>query len=498
MNKSLNTESERLVTSESKESLTLKTENKGLGIYEELFGTKENPTVIPFPSIIKNPKIYFPLIAITASLTAGHIQNPDAVRELFFRCGGFSYDPGIIKSGKAIVHINNIIAAATGTCFFGNFISGSIIDYFGLLPSAIFGHILCMLGYIFMFLIHSNIYLYYFGGICFGLALSNTFASRSRFMQMFPKVKNSVGMCLTVGMDFALIIPVIQDVICEYTNMNKMVISFMILLQLIIAIHHYFIFPSGSLPTQMERKYPLHNQTNVLEIGESSTLLEKDTSKLNNNSDLSNAGIPGYRELYWVRKLFTLPFISFFLYMFFLILSRMHYQFFFRSTCIMNISDLNSAKKAARFGSIAYSISSSLSVLWGYIVDYNGVVITILYQSILISLAFFFVGFKSVSNIIPQVISNVFAGFYTCFAVALTYSFVAGVFGYNNFGLVQGFACLSPLICLYSMDLWQTFLRGPLVNNDINIANDIFLYCALIIVATTAILSFLNKKRTKS
>ncbi|OII78340.1 hypothetical protein cand_033980 [Cryptosporidium andersoni] len=479
MNKSLNTESEGLVPTKLKESSTLRTENKGLSIYEELFGTKENPTVIPFPSIIKNPKIYFPLIAITASLTAGHIQNPDAVRELFFRCGGFSYDPDIIESGKAIVYINNIIAAATGVAFLGNFIAGSIVDYFGLLPSAILGHILCILG------------------ICFGLALSNTFASRSRFMQMFPKVKNSVGMCLTVGMDFALIIPVIQDVICEYTNMSKMVIFFMILLQLIIAIHHYFIFPSGSLPTQMERKYPLHNQTNILEIGESNTLLEGNTDKLDGDPDLSNAGIPGYRELYWVRKLFTLPFISFFLYMFFLILSRMHYQFFFRSTCIINISDFNSAKKAARFGSIAYSISSSLSVLWGYIVDYNGVVIAIFYQSILISLAFFLIGFKSVSNIIPQVISNVFAGFYTCFAVALTYSFVAEVFGYNNFGLVQGFACLSPLICMYSMDLWQTLLRGPLINNDINIANYIFLYCALIIVTITAILSFLKRGRTK-
>ncbi|KAJ1611889.1 transmembrane domain-containing protein [Cryptosporidium canis] len=135
------------------------------GVFREMFGTKDNPTVIPFKSIIKNPKIYFPVIAITATLTAGHIQNPDASRELFFKSGGFSFAPEMLESGEAFFTINNVMSVANGAVFVGHIIAGSIIDRFGLLPCALIGHFLSVIGYSLMFLFHFSSFAYYFAGI---------------------------------------------------------------------------------------------------------------------------------------------------------------------------------------------------------------------------------------------------------------------------------------------------------------------------------------------
>ncbi|KAH8741497.1 protein with 12 transmembrane domains [Cryptosporidium ryanae] len=462
------------------------------GVFKEMFGTRENPTVIPFSSIIKNPKIYFPLIALTATLSAGHIQNPDAARELFFKSGGFSFAPEMIESGEAFYAINNVISVANGSVFIGHMISGTIIDHFGLLPCALLGHFLCLIGYCFMFLLHFSSIVYYIAGICYGLSLSATFASRSRFMQMFPKVKNSVGMLLTVGMDFALLLPLLQIKISEYFSCTKVVIIAMILIHFVSFIHHFFIFPTGKLPERMARKYEPLNSGNSTEVTDS---LELSCDQQSDNS--SSDGTPGYKELCWPRKLCSAPFISFFIYMLFFALSRINYQLFFRSTCLLNISDEQSAKRAADIGNVAYSLASYLSLVWGYIVDYNGIIITMQYQVALLIAAYFSAGFKSVNNIIPQILSNIFAGLYTCFANSLTYSFVAGVFGYNNFGIVQGLASLSAFFSLMSISYWQNFLDSSLINRDYNLANRLIMYFAIIIFAVLFVLRIIYVRKSK-
>ncbi|KAH7649717.1 transmembrane domain protein [Cryptosporidium bovis] len=464
------------------------------GLFREMFGTKENPTVIPFPSIIKNPVIYFSLIALTATLSAGHVQNPDASRELFFKSGGFSFAPEMIESGEAFYIINNVMSVANGSIFIGHMISGSIIDHFGLLPCALLGHFLCLIGYTFMFLFHFSSVLYYIAGVCYGLSLSATFASRSRFMQMFPKVKNSVGMILTVGMDFALLLPLLQIKLSEYFSSTKVVIIAMILIHLVAFFHHLFIFPSGKLPDRIARKYELLNSSNSANGGLSSSL-ELNCDGQPDNSSLD--GIPGYRELPWFRKLLSLPFMSFFIYMLFFALSKIHYQLFFRNTCMLNISDEQSAKRAADVGNVVYSLASYLSLVWGYIVDYNGIIITMQYQVALLIAAYFSAGFKSVSNIIPQILSNIFAGLYTCFANSLTYSFVAGVFGYENFGIVQGFASLSAFFSLMSISYWQNFLDGPLINRDYNLANRLIMYFSILIFAVLFVLRIIYVRKSK-
>lgn len=451
------------------------------GVFREMFGTKENPTVIPFKSIIKNPKIYFPVIALTATLTAGHIQNPDASRELFFKSGGFSFAPEMIESGEAFFTINNVMSVANGAVFVGHIVAGSIIDKFGLLPCALLGHLMAAIGYVLMFLVHFSPYAYYLAGICFGISLSSTFASRSRFMQLFPKVKNTVGMLLTIGMDFALLMPLLQDKLSDIFGGPKVVIMAFVLIQITAFIHHIFIFPSGKLPDRMAFQNSDDSAAPVLD-SEASELIPKDEEEA-----AQQDGIPGYRELSCMRKILSLPFISFFAYMLFFALSRIHYQLFFRSTCQMNISDQVSAKKAADIGNVVYSLASYLSLAWGYIVDHNGLIITMQYQVTLLVGAFFCSRFKSVSNIIPQILSNVFAGLYTCFANSLTYSFVAGVFGYDNFGIVQGLASLSAFTSLMSINYWQTFLENTL-KRDYNLANGLIMYVAIgILVVLTAL-----------
>lgn len=485
--------SDRRVSLESgKTQFSEKTDDPGPGVFREMFGTKENPTIIPFSSMITNPKIYFPLIALTATLSAGHIQNPDASRELFFKSGGFGFSPEMLESGEAFYIINNVMSIANGSVFIGHMVSGSIIDHFGLLPCALLGHFLCLIGYCFMFLFHFSSLAYYIAGICFGLSLSATFASRSRFMQMFPKVKNSVGMLLTVGMDFALLLPFLQIKISDYLSSTKLVIIVTIAIQLASLIHHFFIFPSGKLPDRMARKYEsLDSAMDVTESGIDS--LDTDQKESSDNQSLD--GLEGYRELSWHGKLLSLPFISFFIYMFFFALSRIHYQLFFRSTCLLNISDEQSARKAADIGNIVYSLASYLSLVWGYIVDYNGIIITMQYQITLLIAAYFSAGFKSVSNIIPQILSNVFAGLYTCFANSLTYSFVAGVFGYENFGIVQGSASLSAFLSLMSISYWQTFLDSSFISRDYNFANRLIMYFAVIIFAVLFVLRIVYVRR---
>ncbi|CUV04885.1 unnamed protein product [Cryptosporidium hominis] len=458
------------------------------GVFREMFGTKENPTVIPFKSIIKNPKIYFPIIALTATLTAGHIQNPDATRELFFKSGGFSFAPEMLESGEAFFTINNVMSVANGAVFIGHMIAGSIIDRFGLLPCALIGHILSIFGYTLMFLLHFSSYAYYFAGICFGISVSCTFASRSRFMQMFPKVKNTVGMLLTIGMDFSLLFPLLQDKLSELVGGTKTVMTGMVIIQTIILIHHAFIFPYGKLPDRME--YKNSNNSRNLE-DETTDLIQKDETE-----EIEQDGIQGYRELSCIRKIFSLPFIAFFIYMLFFALSRIHYQLFFRSTCLMNISDQVSAKKAADYGNVVYSLASYLSLAWGYIVDYNGLIITMQYQIALLIGAYFCAGFKSVSNIIPQILSNVFAGLYTCFANSLTYSFVAGVFGYESFGVVQGLASLSAFASLMSINYWQNFLENVL-QRDYNLANKLIMYAAIVILVILFILRMIYVRKNK-
>lgn len=459
------------------------------GVFREMFGTRENPTVIPFKSIIKNPKIYFLVIAITATLTAGHIQNPDASRELFFKSGGFSFAPEMIESGEAFFTINNVMSVANGAVFIGHMISGSIIDRFGLLPCALIGHFLAAVGYSMMFLFHFSSLAYYFAGVCFGISLSCTFASRSRFMQMFPKVKNTVGMLLTIGMDFSLMLPLIQDRLSDYVGGPRVVITIMVLIQLVALVHHAFIFPSGKLPDRMS--YQNSSVSHGLE-GETAELIRKTEDQ--SQEEREQDGIRGYRELSCIQKILSMPFIAFFIYMLFFALSRIHYQLFFRSTCQMNISDQVSAKKAADIGNIVYSLASYLSLAWGYIVDYNGLIITMQYQVSLIIGAYFCSGFKSVSNIIPQIISNVFAGLYTCFANSLTYSFVAGVFGYESFGIVQGLASLSAFVSLMSINYWQNFLENVL-QRDYNLANRLIMYGAVTILLVLSVLRIVHGRK---
>lgn len=460
------------------------------GVFREMFGTKENPTVIPFKSIIKNPKIYFLVIAITATLTAGHIQNPDASRELFFKSGGFSFAPEMIESGEAFFTINNVMSVANGAVFIGHMVSGSIIDRFGLLPCALIGHLLAAVGYSLMFLFHFSSLAYYFSGVCFGISLSCTFASRSRFMQMFPRVKNTVGMLLTIGMDFSLMLPLIQDRVSDYVGGPKVVITTMVLIQLAALVHHTFIFPYGKLPDRMS--YLNSSASHGSEI-ETAELIQKGEDQ--DQEEREQDGIQGYRELSCIRKIFSMPFIAFFVYMLFFALSRIHYQLFFRSTCQMNISDQVSAKKAADIGNIVYSLASYLSLAWGYIVDYNGLIITMQYQASLIVGAYFCSGFKSVSNIIPQIISNVFAGLYTCFANSLTYSFVAGVFGYESFGIVQGLASLSAFVSLMSINYWQNFLENVL-QRDYNLANRLIMYGAIVILLILSALRIVHGRKS--
>lgn len=456
------------------------------GVFREMFGTKENPTVIPFNSIIKNPKIYFPVVALTATLTAGHIQNPDATRELFFKSGAFSFAPDMLESGEAFFIINNVMSVANGAVFIGHMIAGSLIDKFGLLPCALIGHFLAAVGYTLMFLLHFSSYAYYFAGVCFGISLSCTFASRSRFMQLFPKVKNAVGMLLTLGMDFALLFPLVQDKLSDFVGGPKVVITAMVVIQLLILVHHAFIFPSGKLPDRMA-----YQNSNV-----SHSLEDETTGFIQKDEEPQQDGIQGYRELSCIRKVLSLPFIAFFAYMLFFALSRIHYQLFFRSTCQVNISDQISAKKAADIGNIVYSLASYLSLAWGYIVDYNGLIITMQYQISLLIAAYFCAGFRSVSNIIPQILSNVFAGLYTCFANSLTYSFVAGVFGYENFGFVQGLASLSAFISLMSINYWQSFLENTL-NRDYNLANRLIMYGGIAIFVVLFALRMIYVRKSK-
>ncbi|OII72895.1 uncharacterized protein cubi_00867 [Cryptosporidium ubiquitum] len=469
------------------DSLEKSSNESNPGVFKEMFGTRENPTVIPFNSIIKNPKIYFPVIAITATLTGGHILNPDASRELFFKSGAFSFAPEMLESGEAFFTINNVMSVANGSVFIGHMIAGSIIDRFGLLPCALLGHFLSAVGYTLMFLFHFSSYAYYFAGVCFGLSLSCTFASRSRFMQMFPKVKNTVGMLLTIGMDFALLLPLLQDRLSDFVGGPRVVIIAMVIMQLAIFIHHAFIFPSGKLPERMSYQNP--NISNDLE-DESTDLIQKDADESQQD------GIQGYRELSCMRKILSLPFVTFFMYMLFFALSRIHYQLFFRSTCQINISDQISAKKAADIGNIIYSLASYLSLAWGYIVDHNGLIITMQYQISLLIGAYFCAGFKSVGNIIPQILSSVFAGLYTCFANSLTYSFVAGVFGYDNFGVVQGLASLSAFISLMSINCWQSFLENTL-RRDYNLANKLVMYVGIAIFVILFALRMIYVRKSK-
>ncbi|KAH8584566.1 protein with 12 transmembrane domains [Cryptosporidium sp. chipmunk genotype I] len=459
------------------------------GVFREMFGTKENPTVIPFKSIIKNPKIFFPTIALTAALTGGHILNPDASRELFFKSGAFSFAPEMLESGEAFFVINNVMSVSNGAVFIGHMIAGFIIDIYGLLPCALIGHFLAIVGYTLMFLLHFSSYAYYFAGVCFGVSLSCTFASRSRFMQMFPKVKNTVGMFLTIGMDFALLLPFLQDRLSELVGGPKVVMTAMVIIQSVILVHHAFIFPRGKLPERMA-----HQNSNISHHLEDETtdFIQKDEEAVEVEQD----GIQGYRELSCIRKIFSLPFITFFIYMLFFALSRIHYQLFFRSTCQMNISDQVSAKKAADIGNIVYSLASYLSLAWGYIVDYNGLIITMQYQISLLIGAYFCAGFKSVSNIIPQILSNIFAGLYTCFANSLTYSFVAGVFGYDDFGVVQGLASLSAFVSFMSINYWQNFLENNL-QRDYNLANRIIMYIAIAILVILFALRIIYGKKNK-
>ncbi|KAF7456603.1 Major Facilitator Superfamily [Cryptosporidium felis] len=468
------------------------------GVYREMFGTGENPTVIPFKSIIKNPKIYFPLIAFTATITAGHIQNPDASRELFFKSGGFSFSPEKIESGEALFTINNVMSVANGATFIGHMFAGFIIDHFGLLPCAMIGHFLSVIGYLLMFFLHFSSFAYYIAGISFGLSVSCTFASRSRFMQMFPKVKNTVGMLLTIGMDFALLLPIFQDKVSVYIGGHRVVALVMIAIQLVILVHHFFIFPTGKLPERMGY------QNSELSCG-----LEQETTELlPNNEEPSQNGIEPYGNYTCVRKIFSLPFLAFFVYILFFALSRIHYQLFFRGTCQMNISSQSSAIKAAELGNLAYSLASCFSLIWGYIVDRNGLIITMQYQAALIVGSYFCLGFKSLNNIVPHIMSSILAGLYTCFANSLTYSFVAGVFGYEDFGIVQGVAALSAFISFMSINYWQSFLNSILkkqynhvnldnvLKMDYNPANNWIMYVAAAIFVILSVLRITyNRKK---
>ncbi|EEA04750.1 uncharacterized protein CMU_038160 [Cryptosporidium muris RN66] len=467
-------------------------------VFQEVFGTKDNPTVIPFKSTITNPKIYFPLITFTGALCTGHIHNADALRELFFKCGGFSFDPNISRQ-EAVVHVNNIISAANGTTFLSHFIVGIIIDNFGIMPCAFLAHLSCILGYIFFLLVHKNIYLYYFAAICWGFTISAIFASRSRFMKLFPTVKNTVSMFLTLGMDFALLLPVLLDIVCERISNPKIAIYAMVGILSLVLLHHSFIFPFGELPNKMNRLYDTEH-THSSEYCLSETVdLDSESSELVKHKDNSNiAGLPEYRDLPWYRKLLSAPFISFIFYFWFLALAKMHYQLFFRATCFINIENKDIISSLARISNIVFSIFSIFSVIWGYIVDRNGLLGALQCQSCLIVLSYFFLGFKTIRSIAPQLLSSFFYGAFMCYQNALSYSFTASVFGYKDFGIVQGLTSITAFICLLNMDTWQNTLNILERNNyDLNFANSIIQYVALgLFTIITMIKVIYNRKNS--
>ncbi|KAL7066308.1 hypothetical protein ACR3K2_32500 [Cryptosporidium serpentis] len=466
------------------------------GVFQEVFGTKDNPTIIPFKSMIMNPKIYFPLIAFTGALCTGHIHNADALRELFFKCGGFSFDPNISRQ-EAVIHVNNIISAANGATFLSHFIVGIIVDNFGVMPCAFLAHFLCILGYIFFLLVHKNIYLYYFAAICWGFTISATFASRSRFMKLFPTVKNAVSMFLTLGMDLALLLPVFLDIVCERISNPKIAIYTMVGILSLILLHHSFIFPFGELPNKMDRLYDTEDTHSTEYCLSETVCVDNESSKLVKHEDDSNiVGLPEYRDLPWYRKLLSAPFIGFIFYFWFLALAKIHYQLFFRATCGINIENKEIISTLARISNIVFSVLSIFAVIWGYIVDRNGILGALQYQSCLIVLSYFFLCFKTVRNIAPQLLSSFFYGCFMCYQNALSYSFTASVFGYKNFGIVQGLTSISAFTCLLNMDTWQNILRRLEENDyDLNFANSIIQYVALgFFIIITVIKIIFNRK----